>query len=517
MRRSVVSPLLVSLFLVTMLGALPASQAAYGEYGPDGWPLAADGSSTNPYPGFVLGAPWVELDLVDAPDGALPGIVPTDREEIGGVTVYPYYPILVAELTDLANRHPDKVKLHTIGQSTLGLDLMMLEIADFDRIDSGEGMPLEQREVVWIDGGTHSNEYSGVYFVTSLASFLLDEHDSNETAQWIVENRHTWIMPMVNPDGSNLFGRLNANAVNINRNYPVDWGETEESFPMNNPGPHPESEVETRLNIEWFNKTQPDYYASIHCCGNLWLYPYGVEGWDPLDNDMLLKVCDEGLPDVGAACGPIWSTIYPASGSSVDTAYEYTGAVAFGYEMSGRGAVSFWGQPFTTQSVRIQEKESWHGVMHAFENVHLYGAHVTMKGMEIRGPDAPITLILVNDGYGNLTKGSLEIELADGTTQVTELPAIASGEEIRLPLSDALPPGEHTMMLSYAKRIQAEPMAIKTHALTVIDEPGRYTVLLDGNELGVVSGAQLDESVPGPAAIILVIAALALVGIRRRE
>ena len=81
----------------------------------------------------------------------------------------------------------------------------------------------EGKGVVWVDGGHHSNEYSGVYFALAWAQYLVEDYGADPTATWIVENRHTWIMPMVNPDGSHAFGRLNAHGVNINRNYPVIW------------------------------------------------------------------------------------------------------------------------------------------------------------------------------------------------------------------------------------------------------------------------------------------------------
>lgn len=501
-------PSLVAL-LALSLAFVPSATAAWGEYGADGWPVNVDGASTNPVPGTVLAAPWVT--------GVAPGAGPLN--EVAGTTLYPYYPILTAEVQRLASDHPDLVRLHSAGKSTLGLDLWMLEIADHARIDAGEGIPLDQRETVWVDGGTHSNEYSGVYFVAHLASFLTDEYETNETAQWIVENRHTWIMPMVNPDGSNLFGRLNANAVNVNRNYPVDWGETDESFPMNNPGPHPESEVETRINIEWFNKTMPDYYASVHCCGNLWLYPYGVEGWDPADEDMLSQVCELAFPDVLDDCGPIWSTIYPASGSSVDTAYEYTGAVAFGYEMSGRGAAALWGQPLTTDDVREQEYESWEGVMHAFLNVHKYGAYPEVVGAGQDGIGR-VTLEVENTGLGNLTNGTVTTTFADGTVHTVDLPFLASGESAHVRVADAVPEGIHDVRIDYQKRIEAAPMGTQMLRLGVEDTADGRTIEVlpaDADALRGKGTLTVEENVPFPAVGLSVLALLALLGVMARR
>ncbi|MDX1610860.1 MAG: M14 family metallopeptidase, partial [Candidatus Thermoplasmatota archaeon] len=414
---------LLGLLVLSLLAAPAAGE--WGAYGDDGFPLNVHGASTYPGPQ----PPGTGQVLEESPP----------VNQVGPATLYPYYPLLTAEVQRLADEHPDLVKLHSAGKSVLGLDLWMLEIANFDEIEAGEGIPLEQREVVWVDGATHSNEYSAAYFVLHLASFLTDGYGENETATWIVDNRRTWIMPMVNPDGSHAFGRLNAHGVNINRNYPVDWGEVDESPVFNNPGPAPASEPETRINMDWFNETRPDYYASVHCCGNLWLYPYGVEGWDPVDKEVFERVCDEAFPSVREDCGPIWSTIYPASGSSVDTVYQYTGAVGFGYEMSGRGAVALWGQPFTTEEVREQEHESWQGLMHAFENVHLYGAFPAIQ--EASMDDERIRITVENQGYGNMTQGEVHLAAADGSKFGVPLPALAPGERATVSLP-AVEPGQ---------------------------------------------------------------------------
>jgi len=330
-------------------------------------------------------------------------------------------------------------------------------------------------------------------------------------------------MPMVNPDGSNLFGRLNANTVNINRNYPVDWGETDEDPVLNNPGPHPESELETQLNIEWFNRTQPDYYASVHCCGNLWLFPYGVEGWDAADKDMMMRVCEEGLPDVGDACGPIWSTIYPASGSSVDTVYEYTGSVAFGYEMSGRGAVSLWGQPFTAESVRIQERESWEGVLHAFENVHRYGAHLTFDTFGVSRGE--LIVGYENTGYGNLSEGRVTFTNLE-TEEVfeAEFPATPAGArgELRVAVGDEYALWEETK--TYKKRIEGETWTAPRTTYLLIEPAGmsgwsiKTASTLEGIEAMDTVGLDHTESTPTVGLVpVLALVGAGLLGLMRRR
>ncbi|MGB0653727.1 MAG: M14 family zinc carboxypeptidase [Thermoplasmatota archaeon] len=476
-----------ALLIFLLLAPLaPTASAGLGHYGHDGWPVNVDGESTNP----VTGGAW---------------------NQVGPATLYPYYPILSLEVQRLADLYPDRVRLHEAGTSTVGLSLWMLEIADFAAIEAGEGMPLEEREVVWVDGGTHSNEYSGVYFTLAWAQYLIEGYGVDDNATWIVDNRHTWILPMVNPDGSNAMGRLNANLVNINRNYPVVWDGQGNDALMNNRGPHPASEIETQITIEWYNKTQPDYMASIHCCGNLWLYPYGEEGVDPPADDfaMLEQVCDLAFPDVREACGPIWSTIYPASGSSVDTAYEYTGAVAFGYEMSGRGAVSIWGQPITVEDVQTQERESWYGLLHAFLNVHRYGGHPVIDAVAADGDDG-LRVTVRNDGLGNLTAGTLRFE-QDGRAADVALPRLAPGEVATLELPADARLGEATLALDYQKRAMAAPQGVSTVPLVFV-RSGDAMTQEDADVLTVPLGDE-GSAIPGagPALALLALAALALI------
>lgn len=500
--------------LLAAVTLAPVVSAEFGPYGADGWPIAVDGTSTNPFPGLTAAEQAEALDAYAEP--AASG-EPLNR--VAGTTVYPYWPILTAEVQRLAADHPDLVRLTTIGASTLGLDLYMLEIANFADLDAGAGLPLGDREVVWVDGGHHSNEYSGVYFTLAWAQYLVEEYGSDETATWIVENRHTWIMPMVNPDGSNAMGRLNAKGVNINRNYPVIWGALAEDPILNNPGPSPASEVETQLNIEWLNVTRPDYYASVHCCGNLWLYPYGMEGLDPVDNPMLQKVCDAAFPTVRGFCGPIWSTIYPASGSSVDTAYEYTGTVAFGYEMSGRGAAGLWGAPLAFDEVATQEVESWEGLKHAFLNVHLYGAYPVVSDVQARADGLVVTVR--NDGYGPLAAGGLlTLDMPSGATRGVALPALLPGESaaVEIPCEED---GLHTLAAQYTKRLEATSNVGMTKALVQITPAGAEPEETSGIAAGAFAVVRPDAEgrlAPGVGPLLLVaLAALAIVVRRARR
>lgn len=482
--------LFLGLLVLASVG-IPTAAAEFGPESEDGWPVSVDGVVVRP------------------PVAQLPGIPQPPLNKLGPLTFYPYYPLLTAEVQRLAADHPDLVRLTSAGTSTLGLEMWLLEIADFARIEAGEGIPLDEREVVYLDGGTHSNEYSGVYFVTEVAQFLLDEYESNETAKWIVENRHTWILPMINPDGSNAFGRLNAKTVNVNRNFPTTWGAVEEDPIVNNPGPEPASEVETQNVMALMQAIQPDYVNSIHCCGNLWLHPWGAEQLEsPEDMQMFTRICDEAFPDVREQCGEIWSTIYPASGTTADEGYGLVGASSWTYEMSGRGAIAPWGQPAIQGDVRTQEVESWNGVMHAFLNVEKYGARPEIVSVE--GDSGALEVTIRNVGYGNLTHANLSY----GESAVP-LPPLLPGESATITVEDAFFAGRTTFALDWQKRHHLGPQGALATSVALVAEGGRLVGLFGDDVLPAATqdgGAQVPLAPVG--ALVVALAAVAL--LRRR-
>ncbi len=486
-----VAAIIASVLLLLLPVVATTAVAEFGPVSHDGYPINVAGQALRP----------------DA-TGALDGIAEPPYNKVGDVTAYPYYPLLTAEVNRLADEYPGLVKLTSTGKTVAGLDLWLLEIANFDDSDM---IPLGDREVVYIDGGTHSNEYSGVYFVTEIAQFLIEEYATNETAKFIVDNRHTFILPMVNADGSHAFGRLNANTVNINRNFPGSWGAVNENPVLNNPGPVAGSEPETQSIMSLMDRIQPDYVNSIHCCGNLWLHPWGAEQI-PLaeDTQMFTRVCDEVFADVRKDCGPIWSTIYPASGTTADEGYARVGAASWTYEMSGRGRIAGpWAEPLTRENVRYQERESWAGIMHAFLNVDKYGAKPVIVALE--GTVDQIVVRVENQGWGNLTGGNLTIA---GVAQ--PLPFLAPGETTDLTFAGgSFAAGDLGVTVDWKKRLHPmSPWEVRTTVLEIVEEGGRLMAVIDGgSDVVPLGGDMVDANAIPAAGAFGALAALAVAGV----
>lgn len=95
--------------------------------------------------------------------------------------------------------------------------------------------------------------------------------------------------------------------------------------------------------------------------------------------------------------------------------------------MSGRGAVALGGQPAVLDDVRIQEREAWGGLLHAFLEVHRYGAYPVLLALE--GDAETLTAVVENQGLGPLVAGRLTLAGATGARATVTLEgAFAPGE-----------------------------------------------------------------------------------------
>ncbi len=116
-----------------------------------------------------------------------------------------------------------------------------------------------------------------------------DEKESGSIARrWMerlrdIDARNSWrIVPVLNPDGMDLKQRMNANGVDLNRNFPSTdwdqlaikyWREKKNQDPRRYPGLSAASEPETRCAMAHIEDFKPDFIVAIHT-------PYGVLDFD---------------------------------------------------------------------------------------------------------------------------------------------------------------------------------------------------------------------------------------------
>jgi murein peptide amidase A len=71
----------------------------------------------------------------------------------------------------------------------------------------------------------------------------------------LVRAAQLWVIPEMNPDGTAADTRQNAHGVDLNRNFPFDWGPVTD--PTYYSGPSPGSEPETRAAMKFIRQTRP--------------------------------------------------------------------------------------------------------------------------------------------------------------------------------------------------------------------------------------------------------------------
>lgn len=116
-------------------------------------------------------------------------------------------------------------------------------------------------EVIHFYGGFHGDEPEGVEIVFHLKEYLL-HHAKLSKHKTII------VVPLVNPDGYKNQTRVNANKVDLNRNFPTkDWvskASQQSSLVKYFPGHKAASEPETCAIIELIEKTKPTKIISFH-------------------------------------------------------------------------------------------------------------------------------------------------------------------------------------------------------------------------------------------------------------
>jgi protein MpaA len=128
---------------------------------------------------------------------------------------------------------------------------------------------------VLLIGGIHGDEYSSVSIVFKWMKTLERYHSGLF---------HWNIIPLMNPDGllQRKSQRINANNVDLNRNFPMDdwentalkhWRNSKGSNPRYYPGEKPLSEPESAWLVEHINEFNPDIIVSVHA-------PYGIVDFD---------------------------------------------------------------------------------------------------------------------------------------------------------------------------------------------------------------------------------------------
>jgi murein tripeptide amidase MpaA len=106
------------------------------------------------------------------------------------------YDELVQFLRAVARAHPRLVRLHAIGRSHQGRELIVVEIT---QRESGKA---EEKPAYWIDANIHASELSGSAAALYTIDYLTRRYGSDPEITHLIDTRVFYILPRLSPDGA---------------------------------------------------------------------------------------------------------------------------------------------------------------------------------------------------------------------------------------------------------------------------------------------------------------------------
>ncbi|KAL2162975.1 hypothetical protein VTH06DRAFT_6811 [Thermothelomyces fergusii] len=248
-------------------------------------------------------------------------------------------------LNDLQQQFSSRAEIVSSGKSLNGRDITGLHIWG----SSGKGKP-----AVVFHGTVHAREWITTMVVEYLAYYLLNNQGSSEVANFL--NKYDfYFFPFVNPDGfvytqtNDRLWRKNRQSTSgssclghdINRNWDYKWdvsgGASTNPCAQDFRGSRAADAPETQALSAWLLKTKQSQgiklFIDWHSYSQLFMTPYGYSCTAVAPNNSELQSLAQGAAAAIRAVhgtsfrtGPICSTIYKATGNSVDYVKDVVGA-----------------------------------------------------------------------------------------------------------------------------------------------------------------------------------------------
>jgi carboxypeptidase T len=254
-------------------------------------------------------------------------------------------------LLDYETRYPQFVAVHKIGTTVEGRDIYAAEItARFVKMSPGP------KPTVLFDSLHHAREVMTPEVTLDILDQLVTQYSTDsEITKWM-HKYAIWIVPMVNPDGSqkvwtsSSMWRKNTRGgygVDINRNYPQDWNKCNGSSGDRNSetyrGASAGSEPETQGLMSLVASIKPRLNVSYHSFSEIVIYPYGCRpdriplpartDYELVGKELAKKlVRDSGSGTYTA--GVVYDLLYDADGGSIDWMYAKHGTVSYVIEVN---------------------------------------------------------------------------------------------------------------------------------------------------------------------------------------
>ncbi|XP_007938383.1 mast cell carboxypeptidase A [Orycteropus afer afer] len=281
------------------------------------------------------------------------------KEDIPGrhsYTKYNNWDKIVAWTEKMMNKRPEMVSRIKIGTTVEDNPLYVLKV----------GKQNEEKKSIFMDCGIHAREWVSPAFCQWFVYQATKSYGKNKIMTKLLDRMTFYVLPVFNVDGyiwswtQNRMWRKNRSknknsrciGTDLNRNFNASWN----SFPGNNnpcgdtyQGAAPESEKETKAVADFIRShlNSIKAYITFHAYSQMLMFPYGYTSKLAPNHKDLAKVAKIGTEALATRYetqyiyGPIASTIYPTTGSSLDWAYDLGIKHTFAFELRDKGRFGF--------------------------------------------------------------------------------------------------------------------------------------------------------------------------------
>ncbi|KAK3504451.1 hypothetical protein B0T13DRAFT_3751 [Neurospora crassa] len=291
-------------------------------------------------------------------------------------------------LRDLVAAHPNQSEIVTSGTSVNGNAITGIRFWG----SAGKGV----KPAIVFHGTVHAREWITTMVAEYQAYYLLTNYGSDATVKSFVDKYEFYIFPVVNPDGfiytqtSNRLWRKNRQSNSgsscvgrdINRNWPAHWSTSggASTNPCNEAyrGAKQGDAPETTALAAFLNKVKAaqglKLFIDWHSYSQLFMSPYGYTCSSvPAKNSEYQSLARGAVAAIKSVYGttfnygPICTTVYKATGNSVDYAFDVSGAeYAFTLELRDTGANGFI---LPASQILPSGVEAWAGVKYLLANM----------------------------------------------------------------------------------------------------------------------------------------------------
>ncbi|XP_004642811.1 carboxypeptidase A4 [Octodon degus] len=248
----------------------------------------------------------------------------------------------------------------------------------------------KRRPAIWLNAGIHSREWISQATAIWTARKIASEYGNDPAVTSILKKLDIFLLPVANPDGyvytqtQNRLWRktrsLNPGSHCIgtdpNRNWNASFaGKGTSDNPCSEVyhGPHAHSEVEVKSVVDFIQQHGNfKCFIDLHSYSQLLMYPYGYtvkKAPDAEELDEVARRAAKALASLSGTeyeVGPTCTTVYPASGSSIDWAYDNGIKYSFTFELRDTGHYGFL---LPANQIIPTAEETWLGLKTIMEHV----------------------------------------------------------------------------------------------------------------------------------------------------